>query len=319
MRGTTWAFAAVSLGFVAFSCGGQEFGGADDPDQSEAGESSTGEGGGGGSGGNVGTGGSKVTPPEGGSDGTVSTSGTGNDSAGMPTVIGSGGSPDQSCDQVPPELPGDCQKVVCSMGTLSSEPDGNDKPEPRGVCDVPQCKDGQPVFDSDPSQCQINESCHDGQCACAECPNGTVAALSNTLCRLPAGVTVTANKTYAESVAARVADGNAQTTWNSGDDDGVLTITFATPQPMTAIAMWLSGSADNNVTPDKKYISVHASVEVEADPVLLMKSGNFSFAQMSTGPLHLDLGLVMAKKITLTFESPSTYIAVHEVIFQLCQ
>lgn len=318
MRGTTWAFAAVSLGFLVFSCGGQEFGGADDPDQSEAGESSIGEGGGD-SGGNVGTGGSKVTPPEGGSGGVVSSSGTGNDSAGMPTVIGSGGSPDEGCDQVPPELPGDCQKVVCSMGTFSSEPDSNDKPEPRGVCDVPKCENGQPVFDSDPSQCQINESCHDGQCSCASCPNGKVTALSNTLCRLPAGVSVTANKTYAESVAARVADGNAQTTWNSGADDGVLTITFATPQPMTAIAMWLSGSADNTVTPDKKYISVFASVEVEDSPVTLSKGDNFSFAQTSTGPLHLDFGLLLAKKITLTFESPSSFIAVHEVIFQMCE
>jgi hypothetical protein len=209
--------------------------------------------------------------------------------------------------------------VVCSMGTLSSEPDSNDKPEPRGACDVPKCEAGQPVFDSDPSQCEINESCRDGQCSCAACPNGKVAALSNTLCRLPAGVTVTANKTYAELVAARVADGNAETTWNSGDENGILTITFATPQPMNAIAMWLSGSADNSVTPDKKYISVHASVEGEDSPAILMKSGNFNFAQTSTGPLHLDLGLVKAKKITLTFESPSTFIAVHEVIFQLCQ
>ena len=87
-------------------------------------------------------------------------------------------------------------------------------------------------------------------------------------------------------------------------------------QPMTAIAMWLSGSAEN-VTPDQKYIQVSANVEVDGGQSL-QKSGTFSFAQMSTGPLRLDFGLAKVKKLTLTFESPSTYIAVHEVIFELC-
>jgi hypothetical protein len=134
---------------------------------------------------------------------------------------------------------------------------------------------------------------------------------------MPAQTGATANKTYPNAVAGRAVDGDGQTTWNSGAKDGVLTLTLAAPQAMTALALWLTGSADNMATPNQKYISVHASVAT-SDEMVVIKSGNFSFAQMATGPLRLELGLVKAEKITLTFESPSTFIAVNEVVFEVC-
>ena len=296
-----------------------------DPDESEAGASSLGDGGSsladGGE--DVAGGGKSVTPPQGGRAGSSSAGAGGTSTnAGTTSMAGSsanGGSPDEmECGNViAPELPHDCQKLVCSMGMLKSEEDPDDTPEPRGPCDVPLCIDGKPTFESDSAQCQINESCGEGRCSCVGCPNGKVPVLSSDLCRLPAGVGVSANKTLTGSAAAQVADGNAQTTWNSGAPDGVLTISPASPQPMTAVAMWLTGAAENNTTPDKRYISVHLSVETKEGTVL-NKSGNFSFVDAPTGPLRLDFGLANVKKLTLTFESPSTWIAVNEVIFEIC-
>lgn len=320
MRSMSLLVAVVGVGLSVFSCGGEEFGGVDTM-AGEAGEGTIAAGGS-----DVATGGSAVTQPSGGRAGSKPIGGAGTASAGASGVAGvagdngGGGAPDtpDCSDAVPPELPGDCQKIVCSMGTLTSEPDDSDEPEPRGPCDVPLCEDGQPHFDADPSQCAVNETCGDGQCSCAGCPNGKVPALSTTLCRLPAMVAVSANKTLAGSAAGRVADGDGQTTWNSGALNGVLTITPAAPQAMTAIAVWLTGLADNNVTPEKKYIQVHANVETSTGAAV-MKSGNFSFAQASTGPLRLDLGLVSAKKLTLTFESPSSWISVNEVVFEICE
>jgi hypothetical protein len=313
----------LGLGLLVFSCGGEEFGAAD-PQEPDAGASSIGEGGD-----DVGAGGSKVTPPSGGRSGAAPSGGTESDPAGAPGVSGSAGTggttgsggsddPGDCSDVVAPELPGDCKKVVCSMGNLVDQVDSSDTPEPRGPCDVPKCEGGLPSFGSDPAQCHINQVCGDGQCTCAACPNGKVAALSGTLCRLPAGVVVSASGSLAGSGPARVADGNPDTTWNSGSGAATLTVTPASPQPMTAVALWLSGSADNSTPPDKKYILVHVSVEPASGGPAIMKSGNFNFADVSTGPLRLDLGLVNAKKLTFTFESPSTWIAVHEVVFEIC-
>lgn len=315
MRTRALLFGVVAVGLTVFSCGGEEFGN-DDGGESEAGSSAVADGGG-----DVASGGSAIKPPKGGSSGSVSAGGTAGDVAGMPGVLGGGGNVGgdggQDCsDVVAPELPGDCRKLVCSMGKLTSQPDSNDKPEARGVCDVPQCEDGQPAFDSDPSKCAINEECDQGLCACAGCPNGKVPALSSTLCRLPAA-TVTANKTNTGSAASRVADGSGETTWNSGALNGVLTIVPAAPQPMQAVALWLTGLADNTWSSDKKYILVQVSIETDSGPPI-SKSGNFSFAQMATGPLRLEFGLVNVKKLTFTFESPSTWISVNEVVFEAC-
>jgi hypothetical protein len=325
MRSLSWLVGVVGVGLLVFSCGGEEFGaaGSDDP---EAGSGSIDDGEGGAE---TGTGGSSLTPPQGGRAGSghagTQPGGGSDETGGMPGVVGGNGNsggggddpPDDCGDAVPPELPGDCKKVVCSMGNFVDQPDPNDKPEPRGPCDVPQCEGGLPTFGSDPAACNINQVCGEGHCSCSGCPNGNVPALSPDLCRLPAGVTVTASAALADAGPNRVADGNAQTTWNSGTGEATLTITPASPQPMTAVALWLTGSAANNTTPDKKYILVQVNVETDASTSVI-KGGNFSFADMSTGPLRLDLGLVKAKKITFTFESPSTWIAVHEVIFEIC-
>lgn len=325
MRGCRWLVGIVGFGLLVFSCGGEDFG-ILDPNASDAGASSLAGGGEDAAAGTSADGGRSGSSPAGGAGndaGGVPAVLGGNDTGGAPTVLGgngSAGSPDpvDCSDVIAPELPGDCQKLVCSMGTLTSQPDASDTPEPRGPCDVPKCDDGQPTFSSDLSKCKVNQACNEGTCACAGCPNGKVATLSSTLCRLPAMVVITADKTNMGSAASRVADGDGQTTWNSGGLNGVLKIIPAQPQAMTAIAMWLTGLADNTVPAAQKVIQVHASIEVEGGPAIV-KSGNFSFSQLSTGPLRLELGLLTAKKVTLTFESPSSWISVNEVLFEICQ
>lgn len=325
MRGCRWLLGVVGVGLLVFSCGGEDFG-VVDPNATDAGASSVGDGGADAAGG---------TSTDGARSGSAGQGGAGNDAGGTPTVTagndaggapsaaggnGSGGSQESlECSDLPvPQVPGDCQKVVCSMGSLSSQLDTSDTPTPRGPCDVPQCESGRPTFGSDPTQCKINQTCGEGQCLCAGCPNGKVTTLSSTLCRLPGMVAVTADKTNMGSAASRVADGDGQTTWNSGAVNGVLKIVPAQPQAMTALAMWLTGLADNTVSPDKKTITVHATVEIQGGGPAIAKSGTYNFAQVSTGPLRLELGLVNATKVTLSFESPSSWISVNEVLFEVC-
>lgn len=326
MRGCRWLLVLAGVGLLVFSCGGEDFG-VVDPNATDAGASSSGDGG---------TDAAAGASVDGGRSGSATHGGAGNDAGGTPTVTagndaggaptvlggnGSGGSPEPvECSDVPvPQVPGDCQKVVCSMGALTSQIDGSDTPTPRGPCDVPKCESGRPTFGSDPTQCKINQTCGEGQCSCAGCPNGKVTALSSTLCRLPAMVAITADKTNTGSAASHAADGDGQTTWNSGAVNGVLKITPPKAQAMTALAMWVTGLADNTVSADKKTITVHATVEVQGGGPAIVKSGTYNFAQASTGPLRLDLGLVNVTKVTLSFESPSSWISVNEVLFEVCQ
>jgi hypothetical protein len=211
---------------------------------------------------------------------------------------------------------GDCRQPICSFGEVLSVPALDDVPQPRGICDVPACSEqGEPIFGSDNEKCAANQGCVMGNCVCSGCPNGVVAALSATDCRMPASLVATANKTGMQSAASRAVDGNGVTTWNSGTYDGILTLHFAVPQPLVALTIHLAGAADG--TGSAKVIEVEATLEGGANSIV--KSAVFDYTASASGRVRLAYGLVEATKVTLKFDSPSSWIAVKEVLFEICE
>jgi hypothetical protein len=157
--------------------------------------------------------------------------------------------------------------------------------------------------------------CVTGNCACRACPNGKIANVVADSCILPQGVTAVADKTLQNSSALHAFDGTTATNWNSGTTDGKLTLTLPAPQAMTALVIYVTGSAEGMVT---RTISVTATVDPSDMTTPVTKSGTWDFSSMATGPIRLELGLVKASKITLKFSSPSSWISVNEVLFVVC-
>jgi len=217
---------------------------------------------------------------------------------------------------VPAEVAGDCKHWSCAYGEAQNAVDLADLPPSRGACDVPACTEDGPVLHGDDSKCAINKQCAEGQCACRACPNGKLADAVAGSCLMPQGVVASANKTGDKSSVEGAIDGTAVKTWNSGTIDGTLTLTLATPQAMTALVVYVTGLDGNNGM-FARTVTVNATVEVgTAAPVT--KSGTWDFTNTPTGPVRLELGLVQASKITLKFSSPSSWIAVNEVLFVVC-
>ncbi len=129
-------------------------------------------------------------------------------------------------------------------------------------------------------------------------------------------VTATANQSNTGSTAAGAIDGTTAKTWNSGHTDGILTLTFSAPETMTALVIYVTGQADNS-TMAARTISVNATIETTG--ATLAKSGSWDFSSTPTGPIRLEIGSpVKATKLTLKFASPSSWIAVNEVLFVVC-
>lgn len=215
----------------------------------------------------------------------------------------------------PVEVAGDCKHFSCANGETTNEVDLSDLPTARGACDVPTCTEAGPVLHADDSKCAINKQCVEGKCACRPCPYGKLDNVVADTCRMGMNVVATANKTGMGSTAAGAIDGNTQKTWNSGADDGTLTLTFSAPETMTALVVYVTGQADNS-SMAARTITVNATVETSGSTVT--KNGTWDFTTTPTGPIRLELGAVKATKITLKFASPSSWIAVNEVLFVVC-
>jgi hypothetical protein len=179
------------------------------------------------------------------------------------------------------------------------------------------CTEAGPMLHADDGKCAVNKRCVEGNCACRACPNGKIANVVADSCLMPAGVTAVADKANTGSTAAGAIDGTTAKTWNSGALDGTLTLTLAAPQAMTALVIYVTGQADNT-TMLAKTITVTGIVELSDMTAPISKTGKWDFASMATGPVRLELGLVKASKITLKFSSPSSWIAVNEVLFVVC-
>jgi hypothetical protein len=217
---------------------------------------------------------------------------------------------------VPVNEQGDCKQASCAFGEVTTQPDLQDLPDPKGVCDVPSCTEAGPKLTDDNSKCAANRKCTTGVCECRTCPNGKVDNVIFDTCRMPVGVVATANHVNMGSSAAGAIDGNTTITWNAGQPSGQLVLTFPSPQTMTALVLYLTGQSGNNMA---KTISLTAKIEVADNGPALNKSANFSYTEMMpTGPIRLELGLVKVSKITLDFTSPSSWIAVNEALFVLC-
>ena len=215
----------------------------------------------------------------------------------------------------PVDVAGDCKHVSCANGTTTNEVDLKDLPTARGACDVPSCTEAGPVLHADDSKCAINKQCVEGKCACRACPYGKLANVVADTCRMGMNVVATANKTGNGFSAAGAIDGDTTKTWNSGANDGTLTLTFSSAETMNALVIYVTGQADNS-SMAARTITVNATVETTSASVA--KSGTWDFTNSPTGPIRLELGAVKATKITLKFSSPSSWIAVNEVLFVVC-
>jgi hypothetical protein len=219
---------------------------------------------------------------------------------------------------VPADATGDCRHTSCANGEASDEVDLKDLPTPRGACDVASCTEAGPVLHADDSKCAVNKHCVEGKCACRPCPYGKLDNVVADACRmsLDGRVLAMANKVGAGFTAAGAVDGDMSKTWNSGTTDGTLTLVLDAPETMNALVIYVTGQADNN-SMGARTISVNATVEVGSGAPLA-KSGTWDFSMTPTGPIRLELGPVKASKITLKFSSPSSSIAVNEVLFVVC-
>jgi hypothetical protein len=215
----------------------------------------------------------------------------------------------------PVEVAGDCKHLLCAGGETASQVDLSDLPIARGPCDVPSCTEAGPVLHADDSKCAINKQCVEGKCACRPCPYGKIDNVLAETCRMGMNVTATANQSNTGSTAAGAIDGTIAKTWNSGDSDGTLTLTFSTPETMNGLVIYVTGQADNS-SMGARTITVNATIETTG--ATLAKSGTWDFTNNPTGPIQLQLGPVKVTKITLKFASPSSWIAVNEVLFGVC-
>jgi len=217
----------------------------------------------------------------------------------------------------PAEVAGDCKHWSCADGETTGVVDLSDLPTARGACDVPSCTEAGPVLHADDSKCAINKRCAEGKCACRPCPYGKLDNVLADTCRMPLdGLLAEATKVGTGSSAAGAVDGNTTSTWNSGAVDGTLTLTFTNPETMNALVIYVTGQAGNGGMVAKT-ITVNATVDVGSGAPIT-KSGTWDFTTTPTGPIRLELGPVKASKITLKFSSPSSWIAVNEVLFVVC-
>jgi hypothetical protein len=216
----------------------------------------------------------------------------------------------------PVEVAGDCKHWSCANGEATAEVDLKDLPIARGACEVPSCTEEGPLLTPDDSKCALNKQCVEGKCSCRPCPYGKLDNVVADTCKMGMNVTATANQSNMGSTAAGAIDGTTAKTWNSGHTDGTLTLTFSAPETMTALVIYVTGQADAS-SMGARTISVNATIETTG--ANLAKSGSWDFTSTPTGPIRLELGSpVKATKITLKFASPSSWIAVNEVLFVVC-
>lgn len=216
----------------------------------------------------------------------------------------------------PADTKGDCKQWQCVDGEASEVPALDDLPAPRGACDVVSCTEAGPTFTPDDGSCALNQRCDAGNCTCRACPNGKLMAAIADTCIMPQGVAATASQSNAMSLASSAVDGDATTTWNSGAKMGTLTLVLDGAQAMTALVVYVTGSAGGGL--GAKTILLTASVETRGSMTPLVKTGKWDFSATPTGPIRLELGLVEVTKVTLSFSSATSWIAVNEALFVLC-